>query len=548
MSKMIVRILFILLLLTATFSTQAQKLTVDYPIWLKTDRSSYISGDDALFCLFLHEGIINDTMSGNDIIIDVTDIEKHWITGTIVKQTGGMASGMINLPDTLASGYYRLYARTNIPNIENHFCSCEFLVSNRFDNDPQLVKHSQLQKNDHKTTSQIIGIGKTDFAAHDKINIALTCPDSVMGAIRIIGKKQWDNELEPFFGKIEPFSLNEGYTSLTPYDGILVAGTVTDSVSGEPIDNAIVLISLQDSIIRLKYDITDNEGSFCVLLHNYYGQQEVFVNAFNQQMEPISNTRITLRNQFEIDPSQPTELILTQYAPDSLELNKALIAKAFEMQQFTPIGISNRPETLHDHFVLGTPRHTAFTDDFIELNDFREITREITPFIRMRKGKNGQPELRVASDKGAVTANPLLLVDGVPLTDLNQLIDKGSAVVKRVDTQNKPRNFGNISFTNGIVAVWTHKIDFWEDCHVPGTYRFVVQGFQPPITESVPTPSKDRLPDLRQTVYWNPSVNTAEQKSISATLSDETGEFVIEFFGIGRDGKIYKDFKQINVR
>ena len=98
------------------------------------------------------------------------------------------------------------------------------------------------------------------------------------------------------------------------------------------------------------------------------------------------------------------------------------------------------------------------------------------------------------------------------------------------------------------MAVWTHKINFWENCQVPGTYRFVVQGFQPPVTESVPAPSKDRLPDLRQTVYWNPTVNTAEQKSVSATLSDETGEFVIEFFGIGRNGKIFSDFKQINVR
>ena len=138
--------------------------------------------------------------------------------------------------------------------------------------------------------------------------------------------------------------------------------------------------------------------------------------------------------------------------------------------------------------------------------------------------------------------------DGVPLTDLNLLMDKGSATIKRVDTQNKPRNFGNISFNNGIVAVWTHKLDFWENLHVPGTYRFVVQGFQPPMTESVPAPSKDRLPDLRQTIYWNPQVNTTEQKSISATLSDETGEFVIEFFGIDRNGKIVSDYKLINVR
>ena len=542
------RLLSILLLLTTTFGATAQKLTADNPIWLKTDRSSYISGDDALFCIFVHDGIVYDTMPGPDIYIDITNLENNWITGSIVKQSAGMASGMLNIPDSLQTGYYRLRAYTNFPNTDNHFCSREIFVTNRFEQESKVVMRSQLSKSSHQSGNSIIGIGKTDFAAHEKIDISLNCPDSVSAVVRIVGSRQWDNELEPVCGTSEPYSQNEGFTAITPYDGILVAGRVTDSVSGSPISDAIVLVSLQDSIIRLKYDITDTDGSFCVLLHNYYGLQQVFVNAFSPQLEPYTNARITLRNQFEFKSDKPTELVRTQCDPDSLELDKALIAKAFEMQPFAPIGISNRPTTLLGHFIIGTPRHTVFTDDFIELNDFKEITREITPFVRIRKGKNGEPELRTVSDKGAVTPNPLLLVDGVPLTKLSMLIDKGSATVKRVDTQNKPRNFGNISFSNGIVAVWTHKLDFWEKCHVPGTYSFIVQGFQQPVAASVAETSKDKLPDLRQTVYWNPSVNTTEQKSIEATLSDETGSFVIEFFGVDRNGKIISDFKQINVR
>ena len=545
---MIIRLLSILTLLAATFGATAQKLSADNPIWLKTDRSRYISGDDALFCIFLYDGIVCDTMPGTDINIDITDIDNHWITGSLVKQSGGMASGMLNLPDTLRTGYYRLHAYTNFPNTVNHFCSCEFFVNNRFDEDPQIVMRSQLSKVSRQSDNSIIGIGKSEFAAHEKINIPFNCPDSVSALVRIVGIKQWNNEFEPVFGIGGTYRQNEGYTSLTPYDGILVTGTVTDSVSGAPIADAIVLVSLQDSIIRLKYDITDTDGSFCVLLHNYYGLQQIFVNAFNSRFEPYTNSKITLRGQFGLEPGKSAEHIRTQTEIDSIEFDKALIAKAFEIQPFSPIGISNRPETLYDHFVLGTPRHTVLTDDYIELNDFKEITRELTPFIRIRKGKNGEPEMRVVSDKGIVTPNPLLLVDGVPLTQIDKLMDKGSASVKRVDTQNKTRNFGNISFNNGIVAVWTHKLDFWEKCHVPGTYSFLVQGFQPPIEAASPKPSKDRLPDLRQTVYWNPSVNTATQKSIEATLSDETGEFVIEFFGFDRNGKVISDYKKINVK
>ena len=540
---MIIRILSILTLLATTLGAQAQQLNGKSPIWLKTDRCSYVSGDDVLYSLFM----LNDT-TGSDVNIDLTDVNDYWITGCVTKHSGSAASGLLNLPDTLLTGYYNIRAYTCHPNTDNYYCCREILIINRFGNEPnQILRNTNTQK-EQRTQSGIIGLTKTNFAPREKVNIALTCPDSVLGTVRIVKRNQWTNESAAVLGQCEPISINEGYNPIAPYDGILVAGTVTDSVSGKPISNAIVLISLQDSIVRLKYDITDADGSFCVLLHNYYGQQQIFANAFSPRLEPLFNARIELKNQFNVSTDAPANLVEAFPVADSAELDKAVIAKAFEMQQFAPVGISNRPETLYDHFVLGTPRQTVFTDDFVELDNFREITRELTPFIRVRKGKNGQPELRVVSDKGDISPNPLLLVDGVPLTDLNLLMDKGSATVKRVDTQNKPRHFGNISFGNGIVAVWTHKLDFWENCHVPGTYSFVVQGFEPPIEASTPKPSKDKLPNLQQTVYWNPSVQTAEQQNIEAQLSDETGEFVIEFFGIDRNGKIVSDYKLINVK
>lgn len=540
---MIIRILSILTLLAATLGAQAQQLNGQNPIWLKTDRCSYVSGDDVLYSLFM----LNDT-AGSDVNIDLTDVNGHWITGCVTKHSGSAASGLLNLPDTLLTGYYSIRAYTCHPNTDNFYCCREILIINRFGNEPnQILRNANTQK-EQRAQSGIIGLAKTDFTPREKVNIALTCPDSVSGTVRIVKRNQWADESAAVFGQCAPITINEGYNPIAPYDGILVAGTVTDSVSGKPISNAIVLISLQDSIVRLKYDITDADGSFCVLLHNYYGQQQIFANAFSPRLEPLFNARIELKNQFNVSTDAPANLVEAYPVADSAELDKALIAKAFEMQQFAPVGISNRPETLYDHFVLGTPRQTVFTDDFVELDNFREITRELTPFIRVRKGKNGKPELRVVSDKGDISPNPLLLVDGVPLTDLNLLMDKGSATVKRVDTQNKPRHFGNISFGNGIVAVWTHKLDFWENCHVPGTYSFVVQGFEPPIEASTPKPSKDKLPNLQQTVYWNPSVQTAQQQNIEAQLSDETGEFVIEFFGIDRNGKIVSDYKLINVK
>lgn len=522
--------------------------TTETPVCLQTDRSIYISGDNMLFGVIFNRNLMHDSSIGNDMIIDITSINNQWITGCITKYSGGSASGMLNIPDTLPTGYYNVRAYTSHPNTDNYYCCREILIINRFENTPNQIMRKNGEKTSQKAQCGIIELTKTDFSTREKIEIALSCPDSIAATLRIVKRQHWTDEAEPMTGKCAPIAINEGYTPLTPYDGILVTGIVTDSASGKPIPNAVVFISLQDSIIRLKYDITDEDGSFCVLLHNYYGQQQIFANAFSQHIEPLHNARIELTNQFNTTTPATTDLIEVYPQTDSAELDKAIISKAFEMQQFTPVGIDNRPAHLIDHFMLGTPRQTVFTEDFVALDNFREITRELTPFLRIRKAKNGEPEIRIVSEKGEVYANPLLLVDGVPLTMLNRLMDKGSATIKRVDTQNKPRHLGNISFNNGIVAVWTHKLDFWEKCHVPGTYCFVVQGFEPPIKASVHKQTKDKLPNLQQTIYWNPNIKTAEQQNIEAQLSDETGEFVIELFGIDHNGQIVRDYKLINVK
>lgn len=546
---MIHRILTLIALLISCTGVMAQQLSESQPIMLKIDRSGYISGEDILFSIYQYDGLFNDTVPGNDIFLDLTTIDNKWITGTIVTQSKGTASGMLNIPDTLVTNYYRLRTYTKYPNTSNFYCYKEIFISNRFGKASSPVSRS-INENDNPTaTSQILSTDKSEYKSNDVVNLNIACTDSMNGLVRILNKGQWQNELKTAFGKCDATSIDEAFTSLTPYDGIIVSGKVKDKATDSPIANAIVLVSLQDSIVRLKYDITDSTGSFCVLLHNYYGIQQIFVNAYNQHFEPYFNAKIELENQYYIGTVVNNEIIEVDTRIDSNSLNKAIINKAFETQQYSLSDKENRPENLYGHFIVGTPRHSVNTDDYVELVDFKEFTRELLPFVRMHKNKDKQNELYLITDNGSYLYNPLLLVDGVPLTMFDRIMNCGSDKVKRIDTQNTPRHFGNIGFNNGIVLVWTHKMDFWNKAEVPGTFSFLVQNFQQPVVRSnSKTETKDKVPNLKQTIYWNPNVNTASQNSLEIPLSDETGEFVIEFFGIGSDGIYVNDFKLINVK
>ena len=544
---MIKKILSALVLFAGLFATTSAE-TNPTAVFLQIDRSSYISGDDLLFGVLLNTNILNDSINGNDVLIDITAANGSWIVGTVAKKEHGVASGLINIPDSLQTGYYRIRAYTNYPNVDNYFCQREFYVTNRFGKTPDKTLRTNNSETEKPVSGDIIGLTKTEFRTKERFELTLQSDDSINAIVRIISKKQWDRQWQPIAGKCEPFSFNGGFSPLTPYDGVLITGTVTDSV-GTPINNAVVFTSFQDSVIRLRYDISDENGRFCTLLHEYYGQQQMFVNAFNSKLEPYLNARITIDNQFCRTDSN-NNLIESYQETDSLELNKAIISKAFDLHLYKPQETSSRPESNYEQYVIGTPTQSVKTDDYITFTDFNDIAREILPFIRIRKNK-GIPEIRIVTDfelKRTVNANPFIIVDGVPLSQISPLLSCGSAKIKQVDTQTQPRYFGNIIFENGILIVWTHKQDFWDKLSVPGTFSFTIQGFQPSLESGRPEQSKDKLPDLRQTTYWNPTVSANNGDKIEIELSDESGEFVIEFTGINRKGEIIKDFKLINVK
>ena len=544
---MIKKILSALVLYVGLFTT-ASAATSPTAVFLQTDRSSYISGDDLLFGVLLDTNTLNDSLIGNDVLIDITTVNGSWIVGTVAKRNHGVASGLINIPDSLPTGYYRIRAYTNYPNVGNYFCQREFYVTNRFGKEPNTTLRTNDLATEKPTSAGIISLAKNEFRTKEKIELTLQSVDNTSAIVRIISKKQWDGQRQPIAGKCEPFDFEGGFRPITPYDGVLITGTVTDSI-GMPIKDAVVFTSFQDSVIRLRYDISDENGRFCTLLHDYFGQQQIFVNAFNSKLEPYLNARITLDNQFCRTDSN-NSLTESYQETDSLELNKAIISKAFDLHLYKPQETASRPESNYEQYVIGIPAHSIKTDDYVAFTDFNEIAREVLPFIRIRKNK-GIAEMRIVTDfelKRTVNANPFIIVDGVPLPQLAPLLKCGSAIIKQVDTQTRPRYFGNIIFENGILVVWTHKQNFWDKLSVPGTFSFTIQGFQPPLESGRPEQSKDKLPDLRQTTYWNPTISANNGDKIEIELSDETGEFVIEFIGINRKGEIIKDFKLINVK
>jgi hypothetical protein len=138
---------------------------------------------------------------------------------------------------------------------------------------------------------------------------------------------------------------------------------------------------------------------------------------------------------------------------------------------------------------------------------------------------------------------PLVLVDGLPVFDMNKLLAYDPLKVKRLEVVTRGYYLGNMSFT-GIVNFITYQgnLDGFE--LDPHTLVLDYEGLQLQREFYSPVYSNQqqvasRLPDYRNLLFWNPSVNTNEKgrQSVSFYSSDIPGKYVVELQGISRDGR-----------
>jgi hypothetical protein len=164
-----------------------------------------------------------------------------------------------------------------------------------------------------------------------------------------------------------------------------------------------------------------------------------------------------------------------------------------------------------------------------------EVFSEIVPFVTVKK-KDNRYSLQVFDDRLGVTYNePLVLFDGIPLFNINQIMEVDPVLIKKIDVTNTTSFIGNFSF-DGLISISSHQKDF-AGITLPETSKFIE--FQGITNENYPVFPKlagkkdDRNPDFRTLLFWNRI--TPGQKSVTFTTSDNAGEYEVVVYAT--DGK-----------
>jgi len=184
-----------------------------------------------------------------------------------------------------------------------------------------------------------------------------------------------------------------------------------------------------------------------------------------------------------------------------------------------------------------------------------EIFFELLPGVSMKQ-KKSKYEITVTEHIGdaILVSSPAIMIDGVIISDASLIENLDPEIVEKIDVVKGKYQVGKYVFP-GIVNVITKSADFnsvpLPDYMIRMSYRVIdpILSFVSPDYSSEEI-RESRIPDYRNTLYWNPSVKPGKdgKAKVEFWSSDNKSDYMINIQGITQDGKLLSIRKVIQVK
>lgn len=370
---------------------------------------------------------------------------------------------------------------------------------------------------------------RTDLIAQLNIALMLYSRSALNNYLNVPGQKNSD---QIFFPEIRDVS---------------ISGFLLDKKTQAPIKNAQMFLSVLFEDFQLHTTKTMDDGSFVFSLdhltgkHNLYllpdtdngGEHELFIhNDFSTQFRSL-NECIPL-----ID-SNYLQLLEQIYVNRQISDNFPRVSvDQHEVQKLSPW--------------FGVKMTTVKLADYIDLSSFREVINEIVPAVRL-KNNDGKYRFTVFDDNAQITyEKPLVLLDNIPVTDINELIKIHPALIEKIEVMNQPYIIGNYTIW-GLILITTKTNDFAkikfpeESAFLNYQTRRNSSSFVPLDFHSV-SMSLSPSPFFNTVLYWDALYdNDTVNRQIYFFTSDQVADYDVIVRGKSGDGILYHGFADFSV-
>lgn len=324
------------------------------------------------------------------------------------------------------------------------------------------------------------------------------------------------------------------------YRGHLITGHLFGD-DGNPARGIPVYLSVPGKRFHFTGTKSKVNGDLIFELPGFYGQGNL-----------ILQTDWTRDSTYRIVLDQPfSDTVSDAFLPPPLTLDErikgTLLSRSINMQldnaYLEEEKNKNLPPNTDTLTFYRTPDQRYYLDDYTRFGVMEEVMREYVSAIAVRKRKD-QFYFRTLNKKNneLFEDNPLVLLDGVPVFDINQIMAYDPLKVWRLDIVSSRYYYGKLSF-KGIASYSTYTGNLPD---FPLDQRALVteyegmrwqREFYSPVYE-LPEQIENRIPDVRTVLFWAPEVLTGTDgtKTLTFYSGDLPGRYLISVQGLTDTG------------
>lgn len=333
------------------------------------------------------------------------------------------------------------------------------------------------------------------------------------------------------------------------YSGQIITGKVFNNDPETPIPGALVYLSVPGKRIQLYGSISDSLGDFHFDLTNFYGFNQIVLRIADQKN---LNYQFQINSPFSNDSLQsilPTFKFNPEFLP-VLQKNYFMmeVSNAYhgsKLHKFFPQDIDSTP-------FFGKPDNIYLLDNYVRYTTMEEVLREYVSEVNVRK-RDGQFVLLTENEPGIYLSrwqseisifdkDPLILLDGIPIFDVNKLMAFDPLKIQKLEIVSKKYYWGPIK-ANGIISFSTYKGDLEGYQLNSKALLLKYEGLQDQRIFYNPSyisqkEKSSSIPDFRNLLYWNPEVLIKATGKVNFTFytGDLPGKYLVMLQGLSNEG------------
>jgi hypothetical protein len=346
-----------------------------------------------------------------------------------------------------------------------------------------------------------------------------------------------------------PENNSSPFAHVPEYAGHFITGKVINEITHAPAANIPVYLSVPGRRVQLRVCNSDSNGLVHFEMKDFYGPNQIVLQT-NRETDSIYHVEI-----FSPFSEKFTANVLPQFQIPE-KLNGDLTDRNIYM---------NVQNSYHENELMKVekpvvdsvpfyfqPYKTYKLSDYIRFTTMEEVLREYVLEVNVRRSGSkyrlanfnapGFALRDVQFAEPIFTNNPLVLLDGVPVFNMNKIIAYDPLKVQKLEVVAQKYHLGTLT-AEGIASFTTYKGNLEGYTLDPHDIVLDYEGLQEQrifyspqyATESE---KSSRMPDFRELLFWAPDLKTdANGKGqLSFYTSDIPGRYLVVVQGLSANG------------